>query len=185
MIRIASVLVISALAAVGCANRTTTADKTVIAPKEAKVAQARGEHIVTRIAFTPGQTELSGEARAELDRALAEAQRVGKIDDVTVAVWADSEYPAGRERKLPSRQVNLASERGENIEEYIASHEDVTGWDVAVHNMGKKPNYLSEWLRTADAKLKHQLVERGVAKSADEPEITDRASSALVFIKVK
>jgi hypothetical protein len=189
MIRKSIVLIGLIAAAAGCAQRTTTADKTaknIPGPAEEKVAEKRGDHVVSKISFKPGTTELTDAAKAELDNALNEARRAGAIDDVTVAVWSDVEYPANRDRKAPRAQVNLAEERGENIEDFIAGYDDISGWDVSIHNMSKRPNYLQDWLRTADARLKKQLVDRGVAKTDDTMNVTPGgASSALVFIKLR
>lgn len=179
---------LAALAVTACAHRDsteTTTDRDLVQQKEQQVAAARGEQVVSNIKFSRGQTDLTPSARAELDRAITEARRMGNIDDVTVAVWSDVEYPARNQSKVSSKQLELADKRGEKIEDYIARHNDITGLQVSVHNMGKKPSYLADMFQTADAKLKQQLVSKGVVRSTDDPTVTGQTSSALVFIKVK
>lgn len=174
-----------ALAIGACASRNST--KTVgeepIQTKTEQLAEKRGEHIVTNIAFDKGTKSLTPAARAELDKAIAAARAQGEIEDITVAVWSDMEYP-GKARKLTSSQVKLAEDRGDEIEDYLSEDLNVSSYRVGVHNMGEKPNFLSDFFKTADADLKDQLTAEGIAPTADAP-ITGHASSALVLIKLK
>ena len=140
---------------------------------------ASHDNIVTTLKFEQDGTTLTPEAKADLDKAVSEARARGEIDDVTVAVWSDMAYPANH--KLPSHQVRLADQRGDQIEDYLAKDLNVSSYRVGVHNMGEKPGFLSDFMKNADPALKDQLEAQGVSAA----DTTDHASSALVFIKLK
>lgn len=176
-----------AATAIGCANmrgnKTETADTTPVSTSEAKVAAERGDHVVSTIKFDRGMSGLSADAKAELDKAIADARMNGEIDDVTVVVWSDAEYP-GKAKKLSKDQAKLADKRGDMIEDYLSKDLNISSYRVGVHNMAEKPNFLSEFFNTADADLKDELAAKGIAPTAGTA-TAGHASSALVFIKTK
>ncbi|HRO67607.1 MAG TPA: hypothetical protein PL182_08590, partial [Pseudobdellovibrionaceae bacterium] len=178
--------VITALALGACAGKekTEVVGENAIPSKAEKAAEKRGEHVVSKVTFKKGQSDLTPSAREELTKAVTEAQKMGEIDDVTVAVWSDMEYP-GKNRKLPAAQVRLADNRGEKIEDYLSDELDVSGYRVKIHNMGKKPGFLAEYMNTADNRLKNDLVAQGIAPKDGEMVLQNASSSALVFIKLK
>ncbi|MBX3041491.1 MAG: hypothetical protein KF789_12355 [Bdellovibrionaceae bacterium] len=177
---------VTALALGACAgkDKTEVVGENPIQSKAEKAAERRGEHVVSRVSFNKGQSDLTPGAREQLTKAVTEAQKMGEIDDVTVAVWSDMEYP-GKNRKLPNAQVRLADNRGEKIENYLSDQLDVSGYRVKVHNMGKKPGFMAEYLNTADNQLKSDLVAQGIAPKDGEMTLQNASSSALVFIKLK
>lgn len=168
--------------AIGCAHKEKT--EVVEAPVVSQTEQAAAEldrNVVSNVSFVKGQRGVSLSAAEQIDKAIAEARKLGEIDVIDVAVWSDMEYP-GKGRDLPSRQVDLASDRGSNIEKYI--DKKAPSASVKVHNMAKQPSALARLVDTKDAKLKQQLAGMGIAPTEDEA-VMGRASSALVFIKVK
>ena len=178
--------VLTALSLGACAgkDKTEVVGENAVQSKTEQTAQKRGEHVVSKVTFNKGQSDLTPSARQELTKAITEAQKMGEIDDVTVAVWSDMNYP-GKNRKLPNAQVKLADVRGEKIENYLSDQLDVSGYRVSVHNMGKKPGFLAEYMNTADNKLKTDLVAHGIAPKDGEMALDGTTSSALVFIKLK
>lgn len=179
---------LSVLGLVACAgkpNKTEVVNEEPVKTETQVLAEKRGDHVVSTIKFDRGQIQLSDAAKAELQKAVAEARARGDIDGVTVAVWSDVEYPKAQ-RKLSRGQVKLAEKRGEKIEDYLAEDMDVSSYRVSIHNMGQKPAFLSDYFETADAELKQQLTAMGIAPSGETPVAgSGHASSALVFIKLK
>lgn len=145
-----------------------------------KAALAMDQNIVSTINFEPGRRALSPEATAEINRAILEAKQRGEVDEVSIAVWSDMKYPANKDSKLPKQQIDIAKERGDNIEKYIDQLEPKA--DVSVHNMAERPGAFSNFLKTQDATMKNRLSALGVA-NAENPEA--QTSSALIFIKLK
>lgn len=163
-------------------DKTEVVNEGVTTSRMEKVASERGAHVVSKVSFNKGQSDLSESARSELSKAITEAQKRGEIDSVTVAVWADQEYP-GNNRNLPAAQVRLADNRAEKIEDYLSDELDVSG--VTVHNMGKEPGALAKFFNTSDKKLKDELNAKGLAPREGETTLTGSASSAVVFIQLK
>lgn len=148
----------------------------------APVARSADEkNVVSTIEFTPGQRNLSPEATAELNRAILEAKQRGEVEEINIAVWSDLKTADARAR-VPRSQVNIAKERGENIERYVDLMEPEV--NVKVHNMATRPSGFADYLNTQDATTKRQLAEAGVATNNNE-EVNGPSSSALVLIKVK
>jgi hypothetical protein len=147
-----------------------------------KAALEMDRHIVSTIRFTPGREMLTPETASVLERAIDEARIRGSVELIEVAVWPDAEYPA-KGTELPKRQVKLASLRGQNIEKYVHNVQPTAS--VRVHNMATHSSTLGELFNTNDAEMKKKLVSLGVAPTPNEPAIVGRASTALVFIKVK
>lgn len=173
-------LAVFALAA-GCAgSRTEVVDGEPVTRTEQAAADLDSQ-IVSSIRFGKGVRALSPAAKAEIDRAVDEALKRGDIAEVHVAVWPDAEYPA-KQRKLPARQIDLADDRGDRIEDYLDDR--IAGADVEIHNMAKRPSAIADLFNTDDATLKEKLAARGIASSKKAPGLA-RASSALVFIKLK
>ncbi len=174
------------LAFSACANRTmSTSDETVKTPamqKEVSIAERQGAEVVSRVQFEKGSAALTPEARQELNTAIEQARTMGKVKDVTVAVWSDSEMPA-RGEKVSKQQVELASDRADEIENYIDDRFDID--NVKVHNMSREPNALAKVFSTADARFKEQLRREGVAPDTKDGTAQARASSALIMVDVE
>lgn len=178
-----SVFVLSGLAA--CSQLNHRSGDLALASDVQRTANNRSDHVVSTIRFQPGQENLNENAKTELQRSISEARSLGDIEDVTVAVWSDMEYPRNENARLPRGQVKLAEKRGDRIETYLARDLDLSTYRVHVHNMGEKPAFLSSYFETADSELKQQLSAMGIAPSGEQQVVNGRASSALVFIKTK
>lgn len=184
--------VLSAIFLSGCAmtkNKTEVVEKNpdrAIAAEPSANQQAAitlDRNIVSEIEFDPGRKALSPEATAELNRAILEAKERGEVGSVNVAVWSDMAYPTEDAKGLPRTQVELAKERGENIEKYMDRMQPEA--DIKVHNMARRPTAFSNFLNTQDAELKNRLAAMGIAESATAQSAQERKSTALVFIKLK
>jgi hypothetical protein len=164
----------------GCAHRGERAERTEAAVN-AKL-HSPGSHVVSTIKFPLGQTKLTPAARTEIDKAVRLAQNNGEVEEVTVVVWSDQEFPAPGE-KLPRAQVSLADKRGNEIENYLENRLNVD--EVAIHNMAKQATYLGRAFGSADARLKQDLVKTGIAPVGDDIVSNRRSSTALIMVRAE
>jgi hypothetical protein len=187
------VLTFSAAFAAGCAHRSNHTEKRRVAQTETKVqpntkapiselSEEPGSHVVSTLKFPLGQTKLTPAARAELAKAIRLAEDAGEVEEITVVVWSDQEFPAPGE-KLPRAQVNLADKRGDEIEDFL--EDKLNAGSVAVHNMAKHPTYLGRYFNTTDARIKQDLVKSGLAPVGDDVTTNRRSSTALIMVKAK
>jgi outer membrane protein OmpA-like peptidoglycan-associated protein len=175
-----------AITAVACAHRT--ADRTPSGDQPARVyknnaanaplkeiREESGNHVVSTVKFPVGKSELTPQAQAELERAIRLAKNTGDVDDITVAVWSDKQFPAKGE-SLPHDQVSLADKRGDAIENYIDKLDDK--YDVGhvkIVNMAKEPSALSRYFKTDDAKMKQEIASASAG----------RTSAAMIIVRAK
>lgn len=150
--------------------------------KEAMAAAELNRDVVVTINFLPGQNILVDSSKEQIEEAINEARKLGKVKNVDIAVWSDQDYPTGKE-KLPRAQVDLARKRAKSIRQLIDVIEPDS--DVKTFNMAKQPNSFQKWLKTRDAVVKNKLVVAGVVPHANSSIIYDRTSMALVFIEVR
>jgi hypothetical protein len=163
-------------------NATSATPNAEMSAQPAATSQA-DRNLVSTIDFEPGRKGLSPEATAELNRVIMEAKQKGEVQQVNVAVWSDSEATATQGRILPSQQVNLAQQRGKNIEKYIDRMEPAA--DVHVVNMAQKPTAFVNFIQSEDPSVKEKLSAMGMATDENSKEIKGRSSSAVVVIKVR
>jgi hypothetical protein len=149
--------------------------------KEAELASELNRSVVSSVNFAKGQKGLSPEAASEIQKALADARRIGKIKTVEVAVWSDMAYPL-KGKALPRKQINLANDRAKTVEKLIDQVEPSSS--VKTFNMAKQPNAFQKWVDTRDAHVKQKLASSGITSDFKEGQTNDRASTALLFIEV-
>lgn len=150
--------------------------------REAIAAADLNRDVVLTVEFKPGQDGLSKTAKNQIQRALADARKMGTIKNVEVAVWSDKEYPAIG-KSLPKDQVKLAAKRAKNLQLLIDKTEPSS--DVNTFNMAKQPNSFQRWVNSRDAEVKSKLVAAGVVPRPKDNQIFDRTSTAIVFIEVR
>lgn len=179
----ALVIMTGSLLTIGCAHPTThkVADD-VRAAKEVEAASQLNRSVVSSVTFAKGQNGLSPAAASEIQKALSDARKIGKIKTVEVAVWSDMEYPK-KGNALPKTQINLASARAKNVEKLIDQVEPSSS--VKTFNMAKQPNAFQKWVDTRDAHVKQKLAASGITSDYNDGHSGDRSSSALVFIEVE
>ena len=186
------VLALSAVFATGCAHRSEHSGKrqaqnqTRVEPNSkapiSELSEEPGNHVISTVRFPLGQSKLTPAARKELAKAIRLAENSGDVDEVTVVVWSDQEFPAPGE-KLPRAQVNLADKRGDEIEDYLEDKLNIGS--VAVHNMDKHPTYLGRYFNTEDARIKQDLVKTGIAPVGNDITTNKKSSTALIMVKSK
>jgi hypothetical protein len=146
-------------------------------------AMSLGAHASSQFAFEKGKTALSSEMQTELRKIVDQAKNSGKIGEIKVIAWADSEYPA-EGTKAPKMQIKLADDRGEKIKRFLKKELKVS--DVAVYNMAKRPNSLQELFNTQTAKIKSKMETTGAAPTTKGDTgmfgYKGKASEALVLV---
>lgn len=145
--------------------------------------QTDQQNIVSTFEFRIGEPSLSPEAIAALNQSLLEARQRGQIAKIHVAVWSDSELAGSSGVEAPRPQVELAKERGENIEKYLDRMEPQT--DIQIHNVSKDPQEVAALIQDQDENVQAQLAQMGVASGEAADDVKGRSSSALVLIEIK
>jgi hypothetical protein len=150
-------------------------------------AMARPEtesaNIVSNIEFNKGQKTLSPEATAELNKALSEARTRGQVEGVDIIVWSDRDAAVKSTAAQSRSQIEIARQRGENIEKYVDRMEPDAF--VQVHNMATRPDAFMNYLNAQDEMTKEKLASAGLAADPATDEIKGHNSSAVILIKMK
>lgn len=158
----------------GCATKShkgPVARKTTPAELETrKLAMETDAEMISRIDLKPGDKELPQSAIGEINRVIELAKQKGKIEEVEVLVWSDMEYPS-KNKNLSKYQVDLAEERGKNLERYLDRKEPSA--NIKVYNMAEKPSAFAQMIKTKDAQLK--------AKISGMNEVTEPSTALLMF----
>ncbi len=179
------------LVAFGCngqPQRTTTqSDQSVTQKIEGSgvpnaAAKKANAHNFVEIEFTPGSSDLTENAKSSVNSVLEQARQSGKIDEVIVMSWSDSEYPSKDVKKLPKAEKDLAERRNKAVESFIKSGRSL---DVDKYNMAAQPNVLSKWFNTRDSRLKNSLVAAGLPTTADNLQYPSKASRSVILVKLE
>jgi hypothetical protein len=176
----ASVLVLTSALSFGCANMKRETDKAMSTPSaESKTAaKAAGAAEVVEVNFERGSSVLTEGSREALREMVAKAKRDGKIDELNVLAWADRDYPADKNVKVPSADRALADRRADAISTFLKS--DLAVNDVDTYNMTERPGALSKLFNTDNARMKQAFEDAGVT-GAGGKSITGKASRAVVL----
>jgi len=190
----AASLVLLAFLFVGCA----TEHKEVVsakAPAPAATAPSKNfeprtvvddneVNLMARVEFEQGSDQLTAVSKKRISRALAQAQTLGTVNQVKVLSWGDQEYPSAGKKKLSDSQKALAARRSEAVRKYMRTINGDDRLDIYDYNMAKRPNPVSEFFKTSDARVKDSMEAAGVATTDHKREKSRRASSSLVIINL-
>lgn len=151
---------------------------------EAKTLAAESEAAaVTELTFPKGAPKLTKDAKARLDKLIAQLQKRDDIKEVTVISWADQEFPSVNAGDLPKEQRDLAENRNKAIEQYLKRAGDKV--TVTTHNMAERPGAFERWLSTSDARVKKSLEVSGIPNSDTSVKTPSKASKAMVLLTSK
>lgn len=168
------------LFAVGCSSPE---QKTPMSLTSANTPPVRGTYYTT-IIFDKGRAYLNSDSKENL-RAFTEVahQSPKRIEEIRVLAWADSEYPDDVKGKASQKEVLLAGERAQNIQNYLEEALNETG-HVDSYNMAKRPNLISKLLKSDDYKVKRAFENTGMTgdKLPDGNVSYTKASKAIVII---
>lgn len=164
-------------------TRPTTLEESTGAGVSSTAAQAVDANAYLEIQFEPGVSNLSEKQKNALRAMIDQSRARGEIDEVLVLSWADQEYPGKNEGRLSSKQVELASKRGQAIKDFIGRVE--SDIDVDRYNMAKRPGVLAKWFNTTDAQLKRTLVAAGLPTTEDAVQQPSKASHSVVIFRME
>ncbi len=133
------------------------------------------------VGFQPQSSNLSDQAKNQINETFQKAIWDGYIDNISVLSWSDTEYPSKNLKTLSKDDRKLAEKRNSAIKNYLISLKSV---DVDTYNMAEQPSKLSKLFDTTDNQLKNSLVAAGLPTSADALQYPSKASHSLVLIKL-
>lgn len=178
--------IISSLALAACSTdskKNETAAKSAVSMEAKQLAAEEKAPYVAEFAFQKGSTNLSADAKSTLNSLITKAQAAGKIDEIKVVTWGDSEYPSVHTKKLSKTEVDLVQKRNNNIENYI---EDVTsGSSVKTISMAERPGAISEFIGSNDAQVKKSLEQAGIPTTDTSVKTPSKASKSIVIISLE
>jgi hypothetical protein len=140
----------------------------------------------TVLEFDKGSDKLSDKSKQELQEFVRRTDVAGKrVEDIKVMAWPDHEYP-GNAVKLSKDDVNLADDRTEAIEHYLKKDLNASV-DVSTFNMAKRPNKISEFVRSDDYKTKKVFEKTGAMPTGSGGDlaslVNSKASKALIMVE--
>ncbi|WP_408097388.1 hypothetical protein ACJVC5_00335 [Peredibacter sp. HCB2-198] len=138
----------------------------------------------TTLEFTKGKSDLTAASKESLKNFIAKSHQTNKpIDDIRILAWADTEYPSNKKNNIPKSQVILASERAQEIRDYLeVDLKEVN--DIDAYNMAKRPDLLSKMFRSDESEVKQAFETTGTTASRlpDGSVSYTKASKAIVII---
>ena len=192
------VCVLASLALVGCSNKETKKDETVLPVRkvetgpsiEAKQAAIEnGDDLVAEVKFAPGTATLNEEARTKLEKILQTAVKNGTIKKVEVISWSDHEYPTKQQKKLSSADLDLAKRRNVAVESFVKAHtKEKSQKETAklqTYNMAERPGGFESILGNSGTRLKDSLEKAGISSTEASSNSSPKASRSIVMIKLE
>lgn len=178
--------VISTLTLASCASddkKTEASAKTGVSMEAKQLAAEEKAPYVAEFSFKKGSTALSADAKNALGGLITKAQSAGKINEIKVVTWGDSEYPSVHTKKLSKSEVDLVQKRNNNIENFI---EDASkGSTVKTISMAERPGAISEFIGSNDAQVKKSLEQAGIPTTDTSVKTPSKASRSIVIISLE
>lgn len=173
-----------AVLGVGCSSQQkaeVSQNKPSIEAKQIAVEEQAS--YVTEFAFAKGSSSLTDEAKMNLRTLIDSARKRGKVDDIKVITWGDSEYPSVHTGKLSKADIELVKKRNKSIENFVeAYNKDL---DVDFYSMAERPNTLQRLFGTTDARIKRSLETAGVPNTDSAVKAPTKASKSIVMVIVE
>ncbi len=144
-----------------------------------RLAAEEESSLFTELSFTRGHTTMSKRAQEDLRRLYEVARQKGKIDEVKVITWADTEYPSTDLIRLPKSDRRLVNRRNDAIEDYIDGLDKTI--DVDRFSMAERPSTYEILFSTEDARVKRTLVKAGIPDSGSASKVPRKASKSIVI----
>lgn len=144
---------------------------------ESVAANATKSKYYIDVDFGKGNTKLDDKGKLAVKAILDEAEKHGKIDEMIVLSWSDTEYPSNSVRTLSKDERKLADKRNHEIKKYVNNLDHLKRLDVDTYNMAEKPNSLSRWTKNYDHKIKASL--------SEQPSLPSKAAHSVILVKMK
>ena len=137
------------------------------------------------ITFNSNSSTLTDAAKASILDAILQERAKGRIEQVTIAAWSDSDLPKVGQ-KLPDLEINLAKSRVEAISVFLKREIGIVS--VAAYNMAESSHRLARLFKTPDSELKAAFKNKVYRAPVSEPafqliRIEGGAQKAVIVIQ--
>jgi hypothetical protein len=109
---------------------------------------------LTTVKFEKGSATLTDTERRTLRAMITAVRDDTKIENIIIAAWSDSQYPAKEGSKLSDADIKLASQRAENVKTVLT---ELGASDIKIYSMAEHPSWIAKTFRTEEAKVKLSL----------------------------
>ncbi len=157
----------------------------MISSETDQLAKNMGAAQVSEVNFGTSNTSLTDDQKKEINEAVAEARKLGEVEDIKILAWSDKEYPLPK-TKHTKADVTLADNRIKEVKKYIKDGLHISSVDS--YNMAERPSKLSELFKTSNAKIKKDAVATGAAPSDDDTGflgLNGHKSKAVIMVFLK
>ena len=176
-----------------CSSHPTEAE--IAAPQQKKaaapgasieaqqVAAEQKADFVGEITFSKKQKTLSPANQSVIEKLLKDAHGRGKIQEVRVITWADSEYPSINTKKLSNPDQRLVKERNEAIESFLKSQ--TSDLKIKSYSMAERANSLKDFIGSAESRIKKSLEVAGIPTTDTSVKYPSKASKSILLIMME
>lgn len=141
-----------------------------------------------KVEFDENSSSIDAASKRELREKILKLKRSNALDQITVAAFSDQAYPPAPDKKLSSRDSDLADKRISSVESVF---DDLEGMSINVetYNLAEDPNTLEKWFNTTDYKLKTALKNNMVVDASTPRDLRlikdkgEEGSALVVFRK--
>lgn len=132
---------------------TTKPKVTSITAKQ--VASEQGSNFVTEIKFPKKKDIISDQDQMKIKKMYEKAQRVGKIQEVQLIIWADKEFPTKENQKLSKEQQVLVDDRNDSLANLIGQLDKKI--KIKKISMAQRASTLEKFTASDEAEVKESL----------------------------
>lgn len=178
-------LAIALIFGAAACSSTKQASVEDLSPTSQAAAKTGASHFAV-INFSKGSNELTAESKETLRSVANLAKQQGKnVEEVKILSWGDMEMPA-KGTRLPKREVDLASSRGDTIQDYLVENLNLDT-DIDEHNMAKRPGALSRLFKTDDNNIKRIFETSGAipVEGQSLSTLSAKASQAVLLVETE
>lgn len=148
-----------------------------------EAAERIGATEVKEISFAKNVTKLTEKQKDEIKKAVNEAAKNGKIEEVKVLTWSDK--PVVAEKKSKNKyEISVADNRAHDLKAYLK--EDLKIPHVDTYNMTQQPDALEKFVSRSEEEVIAESADAGEApESTVSFDSKEQASKGVVMIFVK
>ncbi|MFM6928458.1 MAG: hypothetical protein ACKOX6_08330 [Bdellovibrio sp.] len=179
-VKVLSVVLLSGLSFMGCSSKEPRPEMNTVSSAAKQTAEREEASYVTEFSFKKGSAVLTKNAKNDLRKVISDAKQKGKIKELKVVTWSDSEYPSSETKKLSSAERELVKRRNNAIRDYVKSYSQ--GLDVDTYSMAERPGVLQEMFNTSDARIKKSMQDAGIATTESPYRSAPKSSKSVVMV---
>lgn len=133
---------------------------------------------IVEVEFKAQSSRLGDHAQKKIDALYKTVSKPELLKSAKIIAWADEESLANKERKLSFSGTELAKKRAESIQSFLKTKNSKLEFEL--YNMAKRPGTFSEFVESADARIKKSLERAGI--STTEERSTPKARRVIVML---